>query len=90
VDGISGTATWWYSFGPGLYAAIRPDLGHKGDLAIVCGGEPFHCQTLQILTTCACLGPNSARLIDLSRDAFASFADPSAGVIRITLQVAHQ
>ncbi len=88
--GIAGQATWWFSFGPGLYAAIRPDLGSKGDLAVVCGGAPFHCLTLPIITTCACLGPRSDRLIDLSRDAFASFADPSRGVIRITLSVIEQ
>jgi hypothetical protein len=85
--GTAGEATWWASFGSGLYAAIRPDLGAKGDTAIVCGGSPFHCLTLPIITTCACLGPNSDRLIDLSIDAFRSFADPSAGVVRITLQV---
>jgi hypothetical protein len=84
---IAGQATWWNSFGPGRYAAIRPDLGSKGDLAVVCGGKPFHCLTLPIITTCACLGPGSGRLIDLSLDAFAEFADPSRGVVRISLQV---
>lgn len=98
--GTAGEASWWYSVGPGLYAAIRPDLGHKGDLAVVCGGRPFHCLTLPIITTCACLGPGSGRLIDISRDAFVSFAPPGfwpgtkkprkpgwQGTIRITLQV---
>lgn len=85
--GVSGQATWWFSFGHGLYAAIRPDLGTKGDLAIVCGGEPFHCLSLPVTTTCACLGPGSRRLIDLSKDAFESFADPSVGTIRVSLQV---
>lgn len=84
--GTSGEATW-FDVGPGIYAAIRPDLGHKGDLAIVCGGAPFHCVSAPITDVCACLGPNSDRLIDLSIDAFRSFADPSAGVLRITLQV---
>lgn len=87
ADGIGGQATWWASFGSGLYAAIRPDLGTKGDTAIVCGGSPWHCLTLPIITTCACLGPGSGRLIDLSIDAFASFADPSAGVTQVVVQV---
>jgi hypothetical protein len=83
----SGTATWWNSWGPGLYAALRPDLGTKGDLAIVCGGKPWHCLTLPVITTCACLGPGSDRLIDLSLDAFRSFADPSRGVVRVVVTV---
>lgn len=84
---ITGTASWWNSFGPGIYAALRPDLGSKGDLVIVCGGAPFHCVTAPVITSCKCLGPNSERLVDLSRDLFAEFADPSRGVVRITLQV---
>lgn len=86
-DGIAGQATWWNSFGSGLYAALRPDLGSKGDLVIVCGGEPFHCVTAPVITSCACLGPNSDRLVDLSADLFREFAPLSAGVVRITLQV---
>lgn len=98
-DGIAGQATWWNSFGGGYYAAIRPDLGSKGDLAIVCGGWPFHCRSVEIITTCACLGPNSDRLIDLSLDTFVDFAPPGVdedgkprapgwqGTIRVTLQV---
>lgn len=74
--GIGGQATWWNSFGSGYYAAIRPDLGHKGDLAVVCGGDPFHCRTVEIITTCLCLGPGSGRLIDLSLDTFVDFAPP--------------
>lgn len=87
VDGISGEATWWYSFGSGIYAALRPDLGSKGDLVIVCGGEPFHCRTSPVITSCACLGPNSERLVDLSRDLFSEFADPSLGVVKVVIQV---
>lgn len=90
VDGISGWATYWNSFGSGLYVALRPDLGSKGDLVIVCGGAPFHCKSAPVITSCACLGPNSERLVDLSRDLFAEFADPSAGVVRIVLQVIDQ
>lgn len=85
--GLSGQATWWFSFGHGLYAALRPDLGTKGDLAIVCGGTPYHCLSLPVITSCLCLGRGSDRLIDLSRDAFESFADPSVGTVRIVLQV---
>lgn len=87
VDGISGEATWWYSFGGGFYVALRPDLGSKGDLVIVCGGAPFHCRTAPVITSCACLGPNSDRLVDLSRDLFAEFADPDRGVVRVVIQV---
>ena len=87
AGGIRGQATWWDSFGGGLYAAIRPDLGSKGDLAIVCGGRPFRCLSIPIITTCACLGPRSHRLIDLSRDAFRAFAPPSRGVVSVLVQV---
>lgn len=98
--GTSGQATWWNSFGGGYYAAIRPDLGTKGDLAIVCGGSPFHCRSVEVITTCACLGPNSDRLIDLSLDTFVDFAPPGVwpgttkprdpgwqGTIRVVVQV---
>lgn len=96
---LAGQATWWNSFGSGLYAAIRPDLGSKGDLAIVCGGRPFHCLSIDIITTCACLGPGSGRLIDLSLDAFVALLPPGLdaegrprtpgwqGVQQVTLQV---
>ena len=84
---FTGQATWWDSFGPGLYAAIRPDLGRKGELAVVCGGARWHCLTLPIITTCACLGPGSDRLIDLSLDAFRSFAAPSAGIVHVTVTI---
>jgi hypothetical protein len=98
-EGIAGQATWWDTFGSGLYAAIRPDLGRKGQLAVVCGGQPFHCLTLPITTSCFCGGPGSDRLIDLSLDAFVDFAPPGVdrdgkprqpgwqGVIRVTVQV---
>lgn len=95
---IAGQATWWNSFGDGIYTALRPDLGSKGDLVVVCGpvlppgivstrGYQFHCRTANVITSCACLGPNSDRLVDLSLALFREFADPSAGVVRITLQV---
>lgn len=87
ANGLVGEATWWYSFGPGIYTALRPDLGSKGDLVIVCGGAPFHCRTAPVITSCACLGPNSERLVDLSRDLFAEFADPARGVVRVVIQV---
>lgn len=84
---FTGQATWWDSFGPGLYAAIRPDLGTKGDLAVVCGGTPWRCISVPIITTCLCKGPGSDRLIDLSKDAFSIFANPSLGVIHVVLSV---
>jgi len=84
---LRGQATWWDSWGSGFYAAIRPDLGIPvGSNLTVCGGVPFHCASVPITTTCACLGPGSDRLIDLSRDFFSLFASPSRGVTEVVIE----
>ncbi len=77
----------WYADGPGLYAAIRPNLGRKGQLVVVCGGKPWTCLTLPIVTTCLCLGPDSNRAVDLSPAAFQAFAPLSRGVTLVSVEV---
>ncbi len=86
-DGIVGWATY-YGSGTGWTGAINHRLGHVGQVAIVCGGEPFHCRSIAIVDVCACGDRSgSPTLIDLSPFAFRDFAPLSRGVVRISMEI---
>lgn len=91
---VGGQATWYCDsratctagHGPGeLIAAIdRKDSGfRKGDRVLVSHGS--RTVVVRIVDVCACGG---SRIIDLSKAAFARLADPSRGVIDVTIQAA--
>ena len=89
VDGLSGLATWYPAGGPVAAAgpALRAALGHdwRGQTVRVCSGE--RCVTVQLIDWCAC-GDRHGQdtLLDLGLDAFTRLADPSAGVIDVTIR----
>lgn len=77
----SGIASWFDSYGSGLYGAVHSwRFGDRRYPVAVCAGS--RCVTVTIRDFCACPG----RLIDLSRDAFARLAEPSRGLIRVTVE----
>lgn len=85
--GIAGWATY-YGSGQGYTGAINHRLGHVGQVAVVCGGAPFHCRSISIVDVCACGDRHGEpTLIDLSPFAFADFGPLSAGVIHISMEV---
>ena len=81
-----GSATWWDSWGHGFYAAAGPKLralypDYLGKWVTACAGS--RCARVRLTTSCACQ-PDS-RIIDLSLDAFSRLADPSLGVLEVTV-----
>lgn len=85
--GLSGQATW-YSYvvgqaaaGPRLRAALGP--GWRGRVVTVCATGTRRCITVTLSDWCACQPPT--RLIDLDVRSFAALADPSRGVISVTV-----
>lgn len=82
-----GQATWWDSLGSGFYVAVRPDLGIPvGSVIQVCDAHAQHCRAVPVVTTCACLGPQSGRIVDLSLDLFRLYRDPVYGVTQVVLE----
>jgi hypothetical protein len=85
AKGLAGVATWWDSFGHGMYAAAGPKLrallgpGYVGEWVTACSGG--RCVRVKLITSCAC--QPDTRLIDLSADAFSQLAPLSVGVIPI-------
>ena len=81
----------WYSARPGTAAAgpaLREALGpdYLGQSVRVCAGS--RCIEVRIVTSCQCYrGEPGERLIDLSRSAFSRLADPSVGLVRVTVEV---
>lgn len=83
---IKGTATWWNSWGKGLYAAAGPKLralmpDYLGRYVTACARG--RCVRVRLTTSCAC--QPSSRIIDLSLDAFSWLADPSLGVLDVVV-----
>lgn len=83
---VSGTATWYHApsahdaaAGPGLRRALG--LGWRGADVRVCAAG--RCLTTRLTDWCACPG---GRVIDLDRRAFARLADPSRGVVAVTVE----
>lgn len=84
---LTGQATWWDSWGHGLYAAAGPRLrsamgpGYLHRYVTACSRGV--CVRMRLITSCAC-SPDT-RLIDLSLDAFSRFAAPGLGIIPIVV-----
>ena len=82
---IRGVAVW-YDYVPGHAAAgplLRRALGPtwRGTVVRVCHGD--RCTRAVLSDWCACAG--GRRLVDLDVRTFARLADPSVGVIRVTV-----
>lgn len=81
---VTGQASWWATFGTWAYAAMRPDLHvRNGTLVRVCAGSRCYPRLVEIITSCACEGPGSGRIIDLSAGVFAYFAPLTRGVLGV-------
>ena len=89
--GVSGTASWYCGNGSpctrgypgGLYAAAGPAL-RRGDWRgrTVVVSVPGRSVTVTLIDACQCHG---TRVLDLYRDAFIRLADPSAGLVKVTV-----
>lgn len=82
IHAARGVASWFASYGSGLYAAAGPALrvgSWRGrTITVEANGRRV---AVQLVDYCNCYG---ARLIDLSRDAFALIAPPSQGLVEVT------
>jgi len=88
---LAGTATWYCGssstctrgYGPSdLIAAVDPTLGiPKGTILTV--RHEARSVTVRVVDICACSG---RRIIDLSYGAFKRLADPSLGIIEISIE----
>jgi hypothetical protein len=82
----SGVASWFNSYGPGLYAAVNSyRFGDPRYSVRVCLQDGSKCVTVVVRDYCQCPGN---RIIDLSRDAFSRLADPSVGLVPVTVSPA--
>lgn len=79
-----GIASWFNSYGPGLYAAVPSyTFGDARYNITVCRQDDgSRCVVVVVLDHCACPGD---RIVDLSRDAFARLEDPSRGLVAVTV-----
>jgi hypothetical protein len=91
----TGVASWYASRGSGFYAAAP--WWHFGDDPVpvaVCRlaeGKVTGCVSLFVTDHCGCyVGTDDERVIDLSRDAFATLADPGVGLIRVQVDIGAQ
>ncbi len=85
---IRGVASWWDSWGHGLYAAAGPRLRvgqWLGEIVTVCSVDTGRCLAVPITTSCQCLG---TRLVDLSLDTILGLGlDPARGVFEVEVVV---
>jgi rare lipoprotein A (peptidoglycan hydrolase) len=88
---IGGLATWFCDrpstctngYGPAdLIAAVDPELGIKRGERITVYFEG-RSVTVRVVDVCSCKG---RRIVDLSRLAFSRLADPSKGVIPVSIE----
>lgn len=85
-----GIASWFASYGSGLYAAAGPALRTgqwRGRTVTVCANG--RCVSgVRLIDWCQCLKGqgNRERLVDLSRDAFSRLADPSLGLVTVEVR----
>ncbi len=88
---LRGLATWYCGAGSpctrgypgGMYAAAGSELqvgDWRGSRVTVCASK---CITVTLIDSCGCAGN---RIIDLYREAFARLADPSRGVVAVTVE----
>lgn len=86
---LRGVATWYPAGGPVAAAgpALRAALGSswRGMVISVCGKQS--CTRVRLIDWCACGDRHGEpTLLDLGLDAFTRLADPSAGVIDVTVR----
>lgn len=92
---VGGWASW-YDVGPGRYAAAGPLLRDmlgpdwRGSVVTVQGPGGLTV-TVPLVDFCACgTRHDKPTFIDLSRDAFAQLADPSLGIVAVSIEVPAQ
>lgn len=84
--GITGTASWWASFGPGIYAALPGYVAGTHVTIRVWSGE-LHVDA-PVITSCGCfVGTPDERIVDLSPGMLAALGlDPAAGLYPVTIE----
>lgn len=87
---VGGAATWYdyhegqAAAGPTLRELLGP--GWRGSLVTVTGPDGDQV-TVRLTDWCLCTGGSQDRVIDLDRRDFARLADPSRGVITVTVEL---
>jgi hypothetical protein len=86
---LSGVASWYAyvpggaAAGPALRAWLGPDW--RGQRVTVCNGAGV-CVRVLLSDHCQCrTDPDSPKVIDLDRAAFAALADPSLGTVAVSI-----
>jgi len=82
-----GTASWWASFGPGIYAALPGYVAGTHVTIRVCSGS--RCTTAPVITSCQCLvGTPDERIVDLSPGILRALGlDPARGLFQVSVEV---
>ena len=83
---VSGVASWWASFGPGVYAALPGYVVGTHVTVRVCSGS--RCVLAPVVTSCGCyIGTPDERIVDVSPGILAALGlDPAAGIYPITVE----
>jgi hypothetical protein len=85
--GITGTASWWASFGPGIYAALPGYVAGTHVTIRVWSGK-LHVDA-PVITSCQCLvGTPDERIVDVSPGILAALGlDPGRGLYPVAIEV---
>jgi hypothetical protein len=84
---VAGTASWWASFGPGIYAALPGYVAGTRVTIRVWSGE-LHVDA-PVITSCQCfVGTPDERIVDLSPGILAALGlDPGRGLYPVAIEV---
>jgi hypothetical protein len=84
---VSGTASWWASFGDGVYAAL-PGYVAGTHVTIRVWSGSLHIDA-PVITSCGCfVGTPQERIVDLSPGILAALGlDPGRGLFPVTIEV---
>jgi hypothetical protein len=84
---VAGTASWWSSFGPGIYAALPGYVAGTHVTIRVWSGE-LHVDA-PVITSCGCfVGTQDERIVDVSPGILAALGlDPGRGLYPVSIEV---
>jgi hypothetical protein len=83
---VAGTASWWASFGPGIYAALPGYVAGTHVTIRVCAGD--RCVDAPVITSCQCfVGTPRERIVDVSPGILRALGlDPGSGLFPVTIE----